>query len=183
MKPTEMQGQKFGRLEVISRAANRRSQAYWLCACSCGGSVECRGADLRYGRTNSCGCLRRKSLFKGDYIGRIFHSYSKDAQKRGISFSISREEFEELIFLSCHYCGQSPNQKVRVGRRFDKWHPTFRYNGVDRADNTKGYEPGNTLPCCGRCNKAKSVMGYEEFLDWAALISSRHPRSLGRGAA
>lgn len=63
-RPIDLMGQTFGRLSVIARAAeNRKSgEARWICRCSCGGSRVVPGRNLRSGRTQSCGCIKREKL-------------------------------------------------------------------------------------------------------------------------
>ena len=56
-------GNKHGRLLVLSRAKNIRERgAQWTCLCDCGNTVVVRGRHLRYGTTQSCGCLQRDLL-------------------------------------------------------------------------------------------------------------------------
>ena len=53
----DLTDQEFGRLTVMKRAENnKRCQAMWLCECICGVEKIVWGADLRRGRTKSCGC-------------------------------------------------------------------------------------------------------------------------------
>ena len=120
---------------------------------------------------------------QGDYIGRVLRTYRWDANARQLTFNISREEFEKLIFLDCHYCGRKPSQSVKIGKDYKEWHPTFRYNGIDRVDNLKGYEIGNLVPCCNQCNKARRDTSYNEFLEWARAVSKLHPETMSKGAA
>jgi len=40
----------------------------------------------------------------------------------------------------------------------------MKYNGIDRVDNSRGYESGNVVSCCGVCNMLKHVLSKEEFL-------------------
>ena len=59
-----MIGQKFGRLTVIQRAAdkvyrNGSHEKHYLCECTCGNLKIVRGDRLRLGYTRSCGCLQR----------------------------------------------------------------------------------------------------------------------------
>ena len=56
-------GNKYGKLTVlekVSRPEGRPAGAYWLCQCECGNQKVIRGADLRAGSVNSCGCLYGK---------------------------------------------------------------------------------------------------------------------------
>jgi hypothetical protein len=55
----ELTGIKFGRLLVIKYAGlDQYKNALWLCKCDCGEKVIKKGATLRDGRTQSCGCLK-----------------------------------------------------------------------------------------------------------------------------
>ena len=56
-------GNKYGKLTVLEKALRpegRPAGAYWLCQCECGNQKVIRGADLRAGSVNSCGCLYGK---------------------------------------------------------------------------------------------------------------------------
>lgn len=56
-----MTGRRCGRWLVLSRAANNKDgSARWECRCDCGTVGLCTGAELRRGRTRSCGCLARE---------------------------------------------------------------------------------------------------------------------------
>jgi len=59
--------QKFGLLEVLSRAPSRKSdrRAMWNCTCKCGKKHTVSTADLRGGRVRSCGCLMLERDIKG----------------------------------------------------------------------------------------------------------------------
>lgn len=51
-------GNKYSRLLVMRRAENdKRGNAQWVCKCECGNVVTVRGAGLRSGHNQSCGCL------------------------------------------------------------------------------------------------------------------------------
>lgn len=59
-----MMGLRFGRLEVIAEDVVVYRMAQWRCRCSCGREVTVPGANLRRGKTQSCGCLRKEMLVK-----------------------------------------------------------------------------------------------------------------------
>jgi hypothetical protein len=46
----------------------------------------------------------------------------------------------------------------------------YKYNGLDRVDNNRGYEKDNIVPCCETCNKAKLQMSLGEFLNWIKRV-------------
>jgi len=51
-------GHRYGRLLVLSQDNNRGKYkvVHWLCQCDCGKTVSVKGASLRRGYTESCGC-------------------------------------------------------------------------------------------------------------------------------
>lgn len=73
--------------------------------------------------------------------GRYQHARSV-AKRRGISFTITEAQYGALIQPPCYYCeGYYP--------------PVLMSIGLDRIDNSRGYEPDNCLACCGLCNRAR----------------------------
>lgn len=91
-----------------------------------------------------------KSFNRKEYIKKREHELTyryikakSSAKSRGLVFNFSKNEFGILIKNPCHYC-----QKVTFG--------IYGGVGLDRIDNTKGYEFANVLPCCGDCNKHKN---------------------------
>lgn len=53
----DMQGQKIGMWSVGAQAGNsERGAALWMCKCECGNEAIVAGADLRAGKSISCGC-------------------------------------------------------------------------------------------------------------------------------
>ena len=62
-KRIDLIGQRFGRLTVISlneEISKQKRHSYWNCKCDCGNEKVVWGADLKRGRTNSCGCYNRQ---------------------------------------------------------------------------------------------------------------------------
>lgn len=53
----DIANQTFGLLTAIKVVPDEKSGAYWLCQCKCGNMCVVRGANLRNGATQSCGCL------------------------------------------------------------------------------------------------------------------------------
>lgn len=55
----DLTGQRFGRLTVLGRDLSKTGDAvFWNCKCDCGSIKSIVGSNLRYGHTQSCGCLR-----------------------------------------------------------------------------------------------------------------------------
>lgn len=72
-------GAKFGRMTIVAEAgrSNSRKRIY-ECQCECGTTKKVVGADLKSGRTVSCGCQRLESTISAreqeaeDITGRVF---------------------------------------------------------------------------------------------------------------
>jgi hypothetical protein len=78
----DLLGQRFGRLTVIGRAENSRSNhARWNCSCSCGGGTVAYGIDLKSGHTYSCGCLRSETIAKS------FRTHGRSRTPTYVSYS------------------------------------------------------------------------------------------------
>lgn len=64
--------------------------------------------------------------------------------RKGITFSLTLEEYSKLISEPCYYC----NNLICLKRAAK----IERGMGIDRINNSLGYELGNVLPCGGFCN-------------------------------
>lgn len=69
-----------------------------------------------------------------------------------------RDHIESIAFKPCYYC----HEKVDLSF-FPRHTQSYR---IDRVDNTKGYIFGNVVPCCDRCNKAKSDLSVSDFEEY-----------------
>lgn len=87
--------------------------------------------------------------------GADYGSYVERALKKNAAFALSKRAFEEIQMRPCYLCGK-----------------TGALNGVDRKDNTKGYTPDNSFPCCGECNYLKRDHAYESFVNMVAKIAN-----------
>lgn len=90
---------------------------------------------------------------------RLFRRYEHQAKKRGYVFNLSYADFTGFWRKPCHYCGADIDSI-----------------GLDRVDNTVGYERANIVPCCGICNSMKLDQTEAEFLQRCRLITTRHPK-------
>jgi len=123
------------------------------------------------GRTRSCGCVRKetaslaglKKRLPFGVAGRndVLSMYKAGAFQREYTWGISDEQFDSLVTSPCHYCGALPSN-VKRKRTF---HGDFVYSGIDRVDNTVGYLSNNVVPCCTLCNRMKSTMECDVFLN------------------
>lgn len=95
-----------------------------------------------------------------------FNMARKTARYKGKSWTLTFEEYKELIKLGCYYHG-------------GKLNPTGI--GLDRLDNSKGYLPDNVVPCCKECNEIKgdSLTADEAIVAISALTQFRKEKSDG----
>lgn len=98
-------------------------------------------------------------------IGIVFSNYKSRSKIKNWDFTLTKEQFTNLVLKNCHYCGAKPNSfrqdRVKSKRNMDC---SFLLNGLDRIDSSKGYIDGNIVTCCEDCNKAKRNLSYEQFL-------------------
>jgi len=168
MKRLDIIGNTYGRLTVIE-FTEVKPDSYWLCECECGTIKEIRGAELRNGKIQSCGCLHKEkvTLTKGEAaFNKRFSTYISGATKRGYSFNLTADEFRILTKQDCHYCGAPPGN-VSSAKGFNG---SYTYSGIDRVENNIGYEIDNVVPCCKDCNMAKRKMSKELFLSWITKV-------------
>lgn len=169
----DLTSKKFGKLTVIGLNKIDNKNPFWNCICECGTQCIKRGANLKSGGTTSCGChsQERKKINKGQSgYNKLFSEYKNGAKKRGLHFSLTDEEFKQITKQNCHYCNIEPKQESFSSNKKltneGKEHGKYIYNGIDRKDNNVGYITGNCLPCCFLCNKAKSGMSYDDFINY-----------------
>lgn len=79
---------------------------------------------------------------KGRYL-----SYKKGSRERGFIFTITLDEFIKFWNKDCFYCG-------------DK----IEGIGLDRVDNSIGYDINNVVSCCTTCNTMKMAETYDSFI-------------------
>ena len=97
MRASDLTGRRFGRLVVLRRYGSKRNEEHtipiWLCRCDCGAEVAADGPSLKYGKTKSCGCLKRelsaergRGMLKdltGQRFGRLVVLHREEPPQRG----------------------------------------------------------------------------------------------------
>lgn len=180
-------GTKSGKLTVVSFSHRNKYRDYWNCTCECGNSYIGRSDHLQSGKIKSCGCSRTGIKGHRTDIGwtsfvKLYCNYKSSAKKRQLEFSLTQEQFHELIDKNCFYCGSPPSGYYEVKGA----NGGILYNGIDRIYSRKcydaltkellhedGYVLGNVVTCCGFCNRAKYDMPWSEFLLWLKRVKSQ----------
>lgn len=178
----DLSGLRFGRRVVLKFVGVRQfgspraKQSVWLTRCDCGNEVEALAGSLRNG--HSCGCLSReisgvsRRLPNGGAARNAnIAKYKSSAKKRNLTWSISGRQFDIVTSQNCFYCGVEPKQVCRASQS-SRQTSQVTYNGIDRVDNSRGYEVDNVVPCCKVCNRAKDIHSAEEFIAWAQRVTN-----------
>ena len=141
----DLTGQRFGRLLVISRSANIRNEAGWLCRCDCGKEKEVRGYHLRRGLTQSCGCLQKERTGAASREANTTHGMSRTPTHISWRSMMNRCANPKTPGFS-NYGGRG----IKVCERWLKFENFLTDMGVrplgttlDRKDNNGGYDPDN----------------------------------------
>lgn len=160
-------GKTYGIWTVLSRVPNSKPVRY-LCRCQCGTVREVVAASLRNKSSTNCGCRRLRLEDSVAARNKLYTHYRHGATKtRKLEFSLTREEFFQIVGQNCSYCGAAPSNVFTI-----KSGDSFVYNGIDRKDNSVGYQLSNAVPCCKICNYAKMQMSILEFKEWITRIYS-----------
>lgn len=171
----------YGNWNVISRSFKRGSHFYYLCECICGKQDHICGTNLRQGKSISCGCSKRLDEKVVSYNS-VESRYKSSAKRRNIKYSLTREQFIELISKSCYYCGfegrmynyyfNKDKTKCLGYSSAPDWidKQWIKYNGIDRKDNNIGYEFDNCLPCCKECNFGKHDLSFDKFKEYITRL-------------
>lgn len=159
-------GLKVNNLTFVEYVKSKNRVTYWKFRCDCGNEIVVSVCSVLDGKTHSCGCLRR--MGRDAMVTRIFRQYRRGAISRGYNFALTKEQVSELIGSPCFYCGaESSNTFLN-----EKTNEQFGYNGIDRVNNSIGYEVGNVVPCCRQCNWAKRDLSSSEFISWINRLHS-----------
>lgn len=175
MKKIDLVGERFGHLVVMREAPqkiekNGRKRVRWYCNCDCGTKdVIADSNSLRCGSTISCGNKCKLKVKPNNYAAKntVFLYYRNNAKKRNIPFLLSKEEVFQIIEQPCYFCGAIKSNIINT----DTY--TYRYNGIDRINSNIGYNKNNIVACCKYCNRAKSDMSLDMFIEWIKKVA-RH---------
>ena len=141
-KKIEMVGKEFGRWTVKAEAGKKGGEFFYKCECSCGTVRNVSGSRLRYGGSQSCGCLK------------------PDATRKALTTHGKRYTSEYRIWANMIQRCTNPRRKayINYGGRgitiYKDWmlfelfykdmgaRPSEKHT-LERIDNDKGYCKGN----------------------------------------
>lgn len=144
--PKDYTGQRYGRLVAIRRASSRGGA--WVFLCDCGHQHVTDIGRVRFGMTQSCGCLRKDKTRERS----ITHGHAANRQVTGTLSS-----YRNAISRCTNPDSQAfPNYGGRGIKVCDRWLESFdnffadmgfRPEGMslERKENNGNYEPENCI--------------------------------------
>lgn len=140
----DLTGQRFGRLMVIKRVANKYNRIFFLCKCDCGNEKEICGKRLSIGQTRSCGCLAAESIrnrsLKHGYANkeRLYRIWKGMRQRCN---NVNNPKYKDYGGRGVKICDEWDNYLV-----FREWALQNGYTdelSIDRVNVDGDYEPSN----------------------------------------
>lgn len=144
----DLTGRRFGRLEVIERAENRKGRVMWKCVCDCGNTCVINAYHLTSGHSNSCGCLcdesRHKKAIHNGCKDRLYHVWVTMKQR---CLNPNHNGYKNYGARGISVCDEWANSYAA----FRKWAYENGYDEnaqrfactIDRIDNDGDYSPDN----------------------------------------
>ena len=162
MKLTDLTGQRFGKLTVISRACNQvhgnQERRMWNVLCECGSTKIVAAQSLR--KAKSCGCLRRQVAERNRTHGlyytdawRMWHAAKGRAKRKGLSFDI---EVADIVVPE--YC---PLLGIKLEKGTKGFNPSSP--SLDKIVPELGYVKGNIWVVSMKANTIKQDASLEEL--------------------
>jgi len=86
---------------------------------------------------------------------RSYASARRQAERRKLIFALTEDQHKALMAGACVYCGARDDI------------------GIDRVDNSRGYESDNVVSCCTMCNLMKRHHSVAAFVDRCTAVANR----------
>ncbi len=150
MRKIDLVGHTYGRLTVLSQAANKQNMRMYLCRCVCGKDTTVAMGNLRNGHTKSCGCLCTDTTRE---IGRVSNRRHGDAVVGAVTaeYRVWAGMMSRCNNLSHNAYHNYGGRGIRVCERWRTYENFLADMGrkpspelsLDRIDNDGNYEPSN----------------------------------------
>jgi hypothetical protein len=111
-----------------------------------------------------------------DFLPTRFQAYKDRAKIKNKEFSLTFEEFKNLVLANCYYCDTPAESGLPYLFHKEK----FRLHTIDRLDNSLGYVKSNVTTACAFCNHAKGDLSVSEFVSWIACAARISGNSINK---
>ena len=129
----------FKTLNYRDRQHNENQEAY----------LEHNAETMRKWRENNLEKVVENNESRLMNIGYRYEDYKRTAVNRGHKFELDLAQFDAIVKMPCHYCGDIQEKG---------------FNGIDRMDQQQGYVLTNCASCCRLCNFIKGAVDNISFL-------------------
>lgn len=135
-----LEGQKFGRLTVVSLVGKTKGgNCVWDCVCECGNHTRVSAGNLKKGAIKSCGCLRKERfLTHGKSHTPLHHIWVQMKQR---CYNRNDKSYKWYGGKGVSLCNEWMNYES-----FCDWARNSGYRKgltIDRIDSSLGYSPEN----------------------------------------
>lgn len=173
-------GNRYGKLTVIKRVENsKHGDTRFLCCCDCGNKKVVSSKELRNGRVQSCGCLKKNKSVTwrtthGLTDSRIHHIWSAMKQR---CYNENNSAYNRYGGRGITVCDEWKNDFVA----FYNWATSAGYNDnltIDRVDPNGNYCPENcrwisqSAQCVNKANTLRLEYKGESHTinEWAKIL-------------
>lgn len=168
MNKSNLIGQQFGRLTVISDSGLRSKDGCikWKCRCSCGKIVNVTTTHLKNGATQSCGCYRLEQLYRARKkynIYKFYDTYGIGYDTNNKPFYFDLEDYNKIkdicwIVTNTKVVGRFNNKNVSMHTLIldfpqDTIIDHINHNPSDNRKNNLRYATKQTNEYNRPCNK------------------------------
>ena len=143
---------------------NTRHTRYFVQCKKCN-KIFSRRASVIRNSLSSIQCSNCRHIRNGKTLDstlyKMYCYYRSAAKKRNLEWGLTESQFYNLIKENCKYCNRKPEERnLHYGKDNSR-----KVNGIDRIDSNKGYTIDNCVPCCEICNRMKTNLDLNTFLN------------------
>lgn len=166
-------GKSFGEWKVKESAGIMYGGYSWKCQCVCGCEKIIRGCHLISGATKSCGCRWKQKVYNGvgNLSGQVFSDIKREAERRNLSFQLTKSFLWELFLKQNGKCALS-GVDIDLTHNVNKQGYKRRTASLDRKDSSKGYIEGNVWWVHKNINNMKQTLSVEDFVKYCQKVAT-----------